>query len=383
MSALAKVDTGRLWSENSDLCDFQQYNQRNHPDCSNAGILVSDNGNYHPPYTITPIIVRLVAEIGEAIGRLSAQADTAKALRLRRINRIRTIRGSLAIEGNTLSEEQIATILEGKRVIAPPREIQEARNAIAAYDRFEQWNPHAEEELLEAHRILMTGLLDEAGTYRRGGVGVMSGEQVIHVAPPADRVPALMHALLQWLRTTDQHPLVVSSVFHYEFEFIHPFADGNGRMGRLWQTLILFRWNPLFANIPVESLVHEHQAEYYKALQVSTDQTDSAPFIEFMLRMILDAVLSAAVTDQASDQVTDQVALLVKAIGDKELGSADLIKALGLSHRPTFRENYLNPALEGGWIERTQPDSPRSPTQRYRLTNKGRRWLQNREPEFA
>lgn len=165
----------------------------------------------------------------------------------------------------------------------------------------------------------------------------------------------------------------------YEFEFIHPFADGNGRMGRLWQTLILTRWNPLFAYIPVENLIHEHQAQYYQALQSSTDQTNSAPFIEFMLRMIFDAVLSAVSTDQASDHVTDQVALLIKAIGTNELGSAELIKALGLSHRPTFRENYLNPALEGGWIERTQPDSPRSPTQRYRLTNKGRRWLQQRE----
>ncbi|MDP2799529.1 MAG: Fic family protein, partial [Deltaproteobacteria bacterium] len=255
---------------------------------------MNKENTYRPPYTLTPAILNLVAKISETVGRLSALTDAAKALRLRRINRIRTIRGSLAIEGNTLSEEQITAILDGKRVIAPPREIQEARNAIAAYDRFEQWRPEVEAELLEAHRILMVGLIDEAGAYRRGGVGVMAGGQVIHMAPPADRVPALMHDLLQWLGASDQHPLIASSVFHYEFEFIHPFADGNGRMGRLWQTLILTRWNPLFADIPVESLVHEHQLEYYQALQNSTDQTDSAPFIEFMLRMILDAVSSAA-----------------------------------------------------------------------------------------
>ena len=220
--------------------------------------------------------------------------DQAKALRLRRINRIRTIRGSLAIEGNTLSEEQITAILEGRRVIAPPREVQEVRNAIAAYDRFDKWQPENEANLLEAHRILMTGLIDEAGVYRRGGVGVLAGGDVIHMAPPADRVPVLMRDLFLWLSGSDTHPLVTGSVFHYEFEFIHPFADGNGRMGRLWQSLILAHWNPLFADIPVESLVFEHQAEYYQALQESTNQTDCAPFIDFMLRMILNAVTTAA-----------------------------------------------------------------------------------------
>lgn len=340
---------------------------------------MTKNSVYQPPYTITPAIVNLIARIGEAVGRLTVLTNTARALRLRRINRIRTIRGSLAIEGNTLSEEQITAILAGKRVIAPPREIQEVRNAIAAYDRFEQWRPDVEVELLEAHRLLMAGLIYEAGTYRRGGVGVMAGSQVIHMAPPADRVPPLMHNLFQWLAASEEHPLITSSVFHYEFEFIHPFADGNGRMGRLWQTLILTRWNPLFADVPVESLVHEHQAEYYQALQISTSQTDSASFIEFMLRIILDAVKSSVSTDQVGDYVADQVALLIKTIGTGEVGSADLLKTLGLSHRPTFRENYLNPALEGGWIERTQPDSPRSPTQRYRLTNLGRRWLERQK----
>jgi Fic family protein len=264
---------------------------------------MAKNGQYHPPHSVTPAILCLVADISEAIGRLSIQAETTRTLRLRRINRIRTIQGSLAIEGNTLSEAQITAILDGKRIIAPPREIQEARNAIAAYDRFEQRQPHSEDELLEAHRILMAGLLDEAGAYRRGGVGVMAGGEVIHMAPPANRVPTLMNNLLHWLHTTDHHPLIASSVFHYEFEFTHPFADGNGRMGRLWQTLILTRWNPLFAHVPIESLVHEHQAEYYQALQRSTEETDSAPFIEFMLRMILDAV-SATTTPQVTPQVT-------------------------------------------------------------------------------
>ena len=334
---------------------------------------MSKKNPYQPPYTITPAILRLVAEIGEAVGRLSAQTDTVRVLRLRRINRIRSIQGSLAIEGNTLNIEAITAILDGKRVIAPPREIQEARNAITAYDRFEHWQPQAEEDLLEAHSILMRGLLDETGVYRRGGVGVMSGERVIHMAPPADRVHILMHDLLHWLRTTEQHPLVAGSVFHYEFEFIHPFADGNGRMGRLWQTLILFRWNPLFAHIPVESPVHEHQAEYYEALQHSTDRTDSAPFVEFMLRMILDAMISAA-TPQVDPQVTPQVAKLLEVLVG-EMSRGGLQSALGLQDRKSFRERYLAPALAEGLIEMTVPKKPNSPLQKYRLTDKGRRWV--------
>jgi Fic family protein len=209
---------------------------------------MSDPSKYQPPYTITQAILNLVAKISEIVGRLTVLDDDAKFLRLRRINRIRTIRGSLAIEGNTLSETQITAILDGRRVIAPPREVQEVLNAIAAYDRFGQWRPEVKKELLEAQSILMGGLIDEAGDYRRGGVGVMAGDQVIHMAPPPDLVPKLMDDLFRWLATSDAHPLITSSVFHYEFEFIHPFADGNGRMGRLWQSLILARWNPLFAD---------------------------------------------------------------------------------------------------------------------------------------
>lgn len=334
---------------------------------------MSDNPTYQPPYTITPAIVNLVAQISEAVGRLTVLTDTAKALRLRRINRIRTIRGSLAIEGNTLSEAQMTAILDGKRVIAPPREIQEVRNAIAAYDRFEQWQPEGQPDLLEAHRILMTGLIDQAGSYRRGGVGVMAGEQVIHLAPPADRVPALMTDLFRWLAASEEHPLIISSVFHYEFEFIHPFADGNGRMGRLWQSLILTRWKPLFADIPVESLVHEHQADYYQALQKSTVQTDSASFIEFMLRMILDAVSTTA--PQVAPQVTPQVKRLLRVL-EGEMPREQLQSALGLQDRKSFRVRYLLPALAEGLIEMTIPGKPNSRLQRYRLTDKGQQWLQ-------
>lgn len=334
---------------------------------------MAKSNRYQPPHTITPVIVNLVAQISESIGRLGVFSETAKALRLRRINRVRTIRGSLAIEGNTLSEEQITAILDGKRVIAPPREIQEVRNAIKAYDRFEKWRPAVEAHLLEAHRVLMTGLVDEAGVYRRGGVGVMAGEKVIHMAPLAKRVPSLMKNLLEWLATSGAHPLVTSSVFHYEFEFIHPFADGNGRMGRLWQTLILTRWNALFADIPVESLIHEHQAEYYAALQESTDQTDSAPFIEFMLTMVRDAIRTTA--PQVTPQVTPQVGRLLAVI-EGEMTRDVLQDLLELQDRKSFQARYLKPALAEALIEMTIPNKPNSRLQKYRLTEKGRRWLQ-------
>ena len=234
----------------------------------------------------------------------------------------------------------------------------------------------------------MAGLLDEEGAYRQGGVGVMAGEQVIHMAPGAKQVPRLMADLLAWLARSDAPPLITSAVFHYEFEFIHPFVDGNGRLGRLWQTLILSCWNPLFANIPVESLVFQHQQAYYDALAESTKQTDSAPFIEFMLNRILEAIQAAEPTgqlndqssDQVGDQVSDQVSRLLMVMNVKRKGSTawnskNLMQALSLSHRPTFRNNYINPALAQGWIEQTQPDSPRSPTQGYRLTAKGLGWL--------
>ncbi|HON24450.1 MAG TPA: Fic family protein [Myxococcota bacterium] len=326
---------------------------------------------YQPPYTITPEILNRVAAISEMIGRLTVLSDQARALRLRRINRIRTIRGSLAIEGNTLSEAQITAISEGKRVIAPSREVQEVKNALAAYERFDTWNPGVEKDLLEAHRILMSGLINEAGLYRRGGVGVMAGQQVIHMAPPADRVPQLMADLFGWLANTDSHPLIASSVFHYEFEFIHPFVDGNGRMGRLWQSLILARWNPLFAFIPVESLIFEHQAEYYAALQESTHQSDSAPFIAFMLRMILDAVTSS--TPEVTPEAAPEVRLL--SVFTKEMTRQQLKEALGLRDDEHFRKTYLLPALNAGLIEMTSPDKPRSSKQKYRPTDKGRQLM--------
>jgi len=325
---------------------------------------------YQPPCTITPAIERLLGEICEMVGRLfvPSQGDD---LRLRRINRIRTIQGSLAIEGNTLSEEQITAIMDGRRVVAPPREIQEVRNAIEVYDRLEEWDPYKESDLLLAHEIMMRGLMDSPGRYRSSGVGVMGRQEVIHVAPPASRVPVLMRDLFDWLKRSERHPLVASSIFHYEFEFIHPFADGNGRMGRLWQTLILARWNPVFAITPVESMVHARQQEYYGAIGQSTKMSDSAPFVEFMLEAIREVIENIG-SDQAADHVSDQVNRLLRFMDDAFMSAAEMMSGLSLSHRHTFRKNYLRPSLDLGFLEMKYPENPKHPGQRYRLTAKGR-----------
>ena len=320
-----------------------------------------------PPHTITPDILCRVAEIAEAVGRAEA-AGLSQDLRLRRINRIRTIQGSLAIEGNILSEEQISTILDGKAVVAPLRDVQEARNAIQAYDRYDQWNPASESDLLAAHEILMTALLDAPGRYRRGGVAVMGQGRVHHVGPAAGQVPRLMADLLSWIGSTADHPLVTSSVFHYEFEFIHPFEDGNGRLGRLWQTLILTRWKPLFAHVPVESLVRARQSEYYEAIRRSSADGESTAFVAFMLETILAAVR----TPQETPQVTPQVARLLSVL-DGEMSLREILHALGLRDRKSLRQGYLVHALQGGYVEMTRPDAPSARNQKYRLTPLGQR----------
>lgn len=344
---------------------------------------------YKPPYTITPKIITLIEQIGEALGQLSL-LNTMDDIRLRRVHRIQTIHGSLAIEGNTLSEDQISTILDGKPVIAPVREVQEVRNAIKAYDEFLNWQVSSQKDLLKAHEILMMGLLDAPGSFRSGGVGVGGVEGIIHVAPPAKRVSKLMGDLLGWLEKSEEHPLIKSSVFHYEFEFIHPFLDGNGRMGRLWQTLILSQWNLVFAYAPIENIVYAHQQDYYNAIAQSTEASDSSPFIEFILQVIWQRIQQAidtndSASDQVNDQVSDQVKLLLKqysANPKRQLSAKEIMAALGLSHRPTFRKNYLHPALDAGFIEMTMPEKVQSPNQKYFLTTIGNQVLDQLKKEL-
>ena len=326
---------------------------------------------YVPPFTITPEIVRLVSEISETLGGFSVTNPSELPPVLRRGNRLRSIQSSLAIENNTLTLEQVTAIINGKRVLGHPREIQEVKNAFAAYEMLDRLNPLSTNDLLKAHEVLMSALVDDAGRYRSSGVGIVKGTEIVHLAPPAKRIHTLMHDLFAWLKETDAHPLVASSVFHYEFEFIHPFTDGNGRLGRLWQTLILKRWRPILAYLPVETVIKDRQKEYYHVLEKSDQQADSTAFVAFMLNAILDSLRETMKTDQDSDQVSDQVKRLLRVLERNPLSASDLMQRLDMSHRPTFRKNYLHPAINKGFVDMTIPDKPNSRLQKYRITPKG------------
>ena len=246
--------------------------------------------DYQPCFTVSAQAVSLVARISALLERYTITQEAADSLKLRRANKIKTIQSTLAIEGNTLSLKQVNDIIDGKRVVAPLREIQEVKNAIAAYDLFSELDPFSVPDLLKAHNVMMTALIEEPGKFRKGGVGVSDGKQVVHIAPPAALVPGQIKDLFHWLKSAPDHLLIKSCVFHYEFEFIHPFADGNGRLGRLWQSLILTKLHPLFQHLPIETMVHDNQPEYYQAINASSAKNDCGIFVDFMLKEILNAL---------------------------------------------------------------------------------------------
>lgn len=330
--------------------------------------------DYKPPFHMTDKMTSLIAEISEQVGRITVLQEGTISPHLRRENRIRTIHSSLAIEHNSLSLEQVTAILDGKRVFGNPNEIKEVQNAYEAYELMLRLNPVSVDDLLKAHKLMMNGLVSENGRFRSGGVGVFDGEVLIHMAPPAEFVPEHIHNLFAWYQKSELHPLIKSAIFHYEFEFIHPFADGNGRMGRMWHSLLLGKWKEMFFWLPIEELIQSRQKEYYDALSAADKQANSAGFVGLMLEIIRDSLTEITVvgrsTVQDSDQVTDQdktpIERILSAIGDETLSATELMERLGLSHRPTFRKNYLNPALEQKLIERTIPDKPNSKNQKYK-----------------
>lgn len=271
-----------------------------------------------PPFEITPLMLNEISQIERLIGRIESISTPKPQPYLRKSNRVRTVQGSLSIEGNTLALDQVTALLEGKKVIGKPSEIKEVLNAIDVYDKLPDFEPCSADALLSAHNLMMSDLLTTAGKWRSGHVGILKGTAVSHIAPPADRVPHLINDLLQFVQKSDQHPLITSCVFHYKLEFIHPFEDGNGRIGRFWHTLLLYCYHPVFEFIPVESLIKDNQQEYYDVLEASDNAGHSNAFIEFALRMIrqsvadfVDALRPPPQTatnrlEQAKDQYSDQ-----------------------------------------------------------------------------
>lgn len=272
--------------------------------------------NKKPPFEITNAIIGYVAEIAELTGKLSSTNKFSANPMLRRTNRIRTIHGSLAIEQNTLTLEQVTAVLNGKQVLAPPKDIAEVKNAYEIYERLEELDPYSVDDLLTAHSIMTRGLVDESGVFRSKPVGVVDQEgHVLHFGTLPQYVPDLVMELLDWVKSSDVHMLIRSCVFHYEFELIHPFADGNGRVGRLWHTLLLSKWNPAFAWLPVESIIHNRQQKYYESINASNAAGESTVFIEFMLSAIKASLIDAISTsDEMSDGKMDKTTMRWKLI---------------------------------------------------------------------
>lgn len=315
--------------------------------------------SYQPPFTITTTVLDLVSQISEHIGTLSTLGKITTTPKLRKINRIKTLVGTLQIEGNTLTEEKVTAILEGKRVLGDKNEIQEAKGAIEAYSHLEHYIYTKLDDLLLAHKKLTQNLLQNTGMFRTVNVAVGS-----HIAPPHTQISSLMHQLFKWTKETDLHPLIVSCIFHYEFEFIHPFEDGNGRVGRLWQTLILYKWKEIFAYVPLESVIREKQEEYYRAIETSTELGESTPFIVFMLESILETIKS---TPQDIPQVTPQDERLQKVLNFCVIPRSrkEIQEHVGMKDRKHFKEVVLDVLLADGLLKMTLPDKPQSPNQRY------------------
>lgn len=291
--------------------------------------------NRKPPFEITNAILDEIAEIAELVGHMNATLGLSANPTLRRTNRIRTIYSSLAIEQNTLSLEQVTAVLNGKRVIAPPKDIAEVKNAYEIYEMIDSLNPYSVDDLLRAHEVMTRGLVEESGCFRSRPVGVVDKQgNILHFGTLPDYVPGLVAELLEWVRDSDFHMLIKSCVFHYELELIHPFADGNGRIGRLWHTLLLTRWKPMFAWLPVESIIHDRQDEYYQAINRSNNEAESTVFIEFMLSAIQEALMEAVKTGSAENMSTEeqrwyQIERFLKKNGT--ISNADVRKMLGVS----------------------------------------------------
>lgn len=324
---------------------------------------------YTPSFTITNTILELTSVISEKVGLITSRRELESMPHLRKNNRIKSIHSSLKIEANSLSLSEVRDVINGHFVLGDLRKIQEVKNAYAAYECLKDYDPYSIADLKKAHARMTRCLIEESGMFRSGNEGVFSGDQCIFVAPPPTMVPALMQDLFDWMRQNRNtvHPLILSAVFHYEFAFIHPFSDGNGRVARLWHTVLLSNWRDIFAYIPLESQIERFQSEYYDAIAQCHKNGDSTVFIEFMLNQIshiLDEAIAQIGT--AGLGVSEYVKRMLAVMEyDVPYTASAIMEKLGLKSKETFRRNYMTPALEEGLLEMTIPDKPQSRNQRY------------------
>ena len=329
-------------------------------------------GDYKPPFTITNEILSYVSSISEKIGRITAIGNLEARPHLRKNNRIKSIHSSLKIEANSLSLGEVRDVINGKTVLGEQKEIQEVKNAYAAYEKFSEIDPYSIRDLKRFHSIMTKYVVEESGDFRRGEEGVFNGfngDQCIFMAPPARLVPQLMDSLFNWMKEANNsvHPLILSSIFHYEFVFIHPFSDGNGRMARLWHTAILSKWKPVFEYIPIESQIEKFQDEYYDAIAKCHADGESTFFIEFILSQIDKILGDISIQVSESDEyISEAVKKLLEVMEyDIPYTSKILMEKLGLKSKEGFRRNYLRPAIDMNLICMTIPDKPNSRNQRY------------------
>lgn len=326
-------------------------------------------GDYKPPFTITNEILSYVSSVSEKIGCITATSNLEAKPHLRKNNRIKSIHSSLKIEANSLSLGQVRDVINGKTVLGEQKEIQEVKNAYEAYEKFSEINPYSIQDLKKFHGIMTKYLVEESGDFRRGEEGVFNGDQCIFMAPPARLVPQLMDELFNWMDEIKNsvHPLILSSIFHYEFVFIHPFSDGNGRMARLWHTAILANWKPIFEYIPIESQIEKFQEEYYDVIAKCHLDGESTSFIEFMLSQI-DKILDDISTQisEENEQLSEYIKKMLDVMEyDIPYTSKAIMGKLGLKSKEGFRRNYLRPAIDMNLIRMTIPDKPNSRNQRY------------------
>lgn len=329
--------------------------------------------SYKPPYNITNKCLMLISSISEKIGKLESVNILNSQPHLRKNNRIKSVHSSLKIEANSMSIENVRDILNGKNVVGPANEILEVKNAFKAYEQLEKYNPFSLVALKKLHGIMTKNIIKESGCFRKGNEGVFSNGKCIFMAPPPNLVPELMNDLFSWLKLSKKevHPLISSSVFHYEFVFIHPFADGNGRMARLWQTLILSNWKSVFKFIPIESQIENYQEEYYNAISVCHKKGDSTYFLEFMLDMInrsIDEILNQNYVDNNLSEYVKKLLNVMKP--EIAYTSNRLLELLNLKSKEALRRNYLKPALQLNLIKMEIPDKPTSRNQRYKIEDK-------------